>query len=150
MQICSWIEDLNSVKIGILSVTDMPPVVPTSCHSWSCFFLSHVVPGLVCVTASIWQRDGISLLRLRGKDCGFCLVHILPRLLSHFLSDHLFQGKQAIVQKAALGRSIYNEDLKLSANSQQRTKTFPKTTRKSLEAGYPAPIKPLTGSPADN
>lgn len=44
--------------------------------------LSHVVPGLVCVTPSIWQRDGISLLRLRGKACGFCLAHALSPLFS--------------------------------------------------------------------
>lgn len=71
MEMCSWIGNLESIKTGILCdryPPEWPPVSPASCHSHSWVILSHVGPGLVHVTPSTQQRDGISLLRLRGEE----------------------------------------------------------------------------------
>ena len=94
MESCSWVGNLNTIKIQIIpydrQAPRWPPVTPTSWYSHPCIVLSHTEPGWSMWPPVCGRRDGVPLLRLRGKDCGFCLVHPLSSLLPHFILFFLF------------------------------------------------------------
>lgn len=153
MEICSWVRNLNCVKTGILSVTDMlqdgPRWSPPSCY----YTLVSSSP-ILCQGWSVWP-----LVHGREKAYHFwdevektvvSVLCVLSLALSASLRSLTFR-KWAVMLKAAGGRGVCGEELKPPASSQQGTKAFPTTPWVSLEADYPAPVKPRDDwSPADN
>lgn len=58
---------------------------------------SHIVPGMVCVTNTIWQKGWHVNSNIKFKD------------LSSFLLDHLLWEKQATMLSSPMDRPIGEE-----------------------------------------
>lgn len=94
-----------------------------------CSPLPHL-PGLVFITNSIWQNDGMSLLRVsyqRLRLPSWALSHLPP------LSDHSVSGRQVAMLLTAWCRGPHSEEQRTLANSQQGREALQPTTQVTLE-----------------